>query len=263
MSLAFTASPFNNENDYVDVKNGDTPITRKKQTNNRTQKRTNTNSGNNGNNGNTDKVNTLLASIHNSEANDSEMGDFNPPSPPQSSGVQNTIIKEQMTNLNQGQGQGQEPSSKANVEPPSYPPHNPGQMFDDEVDMSGFNEKSFAEDYYRKMIPNYGKKTNNMYQSQQHDDPPHGARLHQRNEFYPYPLPSSTMNQYYNQSGGGSSAAAGDNVIEKLNYMINLLEESHDERTGSVTEEVILYSFLGIFIIFIADSFARVGKYTR
>ena len=261
MSLAFTASPFNNENDYVDVKNGDTPITRKKQTNNRTQKRNNTNSGNNGN---TEKVNTLLASIHNSGANDSEMGDFNPPSPPQSSGVQNTIIKEQMTTLgqSQGQGQGQEPSSKANVEPPSYPPHNPGQMFDDEVDMNGFNEKSFAEDYYRKMIPNYGKKANNMYQQEQqqqqrqYEDPPHGASLHQRNEFYPYPLPSSTMNH-------SSMPNNGDNVIEKLNYMINLLEESHDERTGSVTEEVILYSFLGIFIIFIADSFARVGKYTR
>lgn len=251
MSLAFTASPFNNENDYVDVKNGDTPITRKKQTNNRTQKRTN-----GSNNVNSDKVNTLLASIHNLGSNEGEMGDFNPPSPPQSSGVQNTIIKEQMTNLSQGQVQ--EPSSKASSEPPSYPPHNPNQMFDDEVDMNGFNEKSFAEDYYRKMIPNYGKRTNNMYQ-QQHDDPPHGSQLHQRNEFYPYPLPSSSMNQHYNTPSGSN----GDNVIEKLNYMINLLEESHDERTGSVTEEVILYSFLGIFIIFIADSFARVGKYTR
>ena len=59
-----------------------------------------------------------------------------------------------------------------------------------------------------------------------------------------------------------SNGRDGD-IMEKLNYMINLLEESQDERTGSVTEEVILYSFLGIFIIFIADSFARVGKYTR
>jgi hypothetical protein len=48
-----------------------------------------------------------------------------------------------------------------------------------------------------------------------------------------------------------------------LNYMIHLLEESHDERTGHVTEEVILYCFLGIFIIFIVDSFVKVGKYSR
>ena len=37
--------------------------------------------------------------------------------------------------------------------------------------------------------------------------------------------------------------------VEKLNYMINLLEEQQDQKTGSVTEEVVLYSFLGVFII--------------
>jgi len=45
--------------------------------------------------------------------------------------------------------------------------------------------------------------------------------------------------------------------------MINLLEEQQDEKTNNVTEEVVLYSFLGIFIIFVVDSFARVGKYVR
>ena len=45
--------------------------------------------------------------------------------------------------------------------------------------------------------------------------------------------------------------------------MIHLLEEQQDEKTGHVTEELILYSFLGIFIIFIVDSFARAGKYVR
>jgi hypothetical protein len=52
-------------------------------------------------------------------------------------------------------------------------------------------------------------------------------------------------------------------VMEKLNYMIHLMEEQQDQRTNTVTEEVVLYSFLGVFIIFIVDSFARVGKYTR
>lgn len=55
-----------------------------------------------------------------------------------------------------------------------------------------------------------------------------------------------------------------DALVDKLNHIIGLLEESHDERTNNVTEEVILYSFLGIFIIFIVDSFSRVGaKYVR
>ncbi len=54
-----------------------------------------------------------------------------------------------------------------------------------------------------------------------------------------------------------------DLLLKKLNYMITLLEEQQDEKTNNVTEEVILYSFLGIFIIFIADTFVRAGKYTR
>ena len=54
-----------------------------------------------------------------------------------------------------------------------------------------------------------------------------------------------------------------DLLLTKLNYMIHLLEEQRDERTGHVTEEIILYCFLGIFVIFIVDSFARVGKYVR
>jgi hypothetical protein len=45
--------------------------------------------------------------------------------------------------------------------------------------------------------------------------------------------------------------------------MINLLEEQQDQKTGNVTEEVVLYSFLGVFIIFVIDSFSRVGKYVR
>jgi len=56
----------------------------------------------------------------------------------------------------------------------------------------------------------------------------------------------------------------GDNKLtEKLNYMIHLLEQQQDERTNNVMEEFILYTFLGVFIIFIADSFSRTGKYTR
>lgn len=53
------------------------------------------------------------------------------------------------------------------------------------------------------------------------------------------------------------------NISQKLNYIISLLEETKDERTQSAMEDVILYSFLGIFVIFIVDTFVRVGRYTR
>ena len=42
-----------------------------------------------------------------------------------------------------------------------------------------------------------------------------------------------------------------------------MMEEQKDEKTKNVTEELVLYLFLGVFIIFTVDSFARASKYTR
>ena len=67
---------------------------------------------------------------------------------------------------------------------------------------------------------------------------------------------------YYDRASSGPTVHR-DELIDKLDYMIHLLEEQREIKTGSVTEEVILYSFLGVFIIFVLDSFARAGKYTR
>ena len=69
---------------------------------------------------------------------------------------------------------------------------------------------------------------------------------------------------YYTQASDSQSIKGQrDHLIEKLNYMIHLLEEQQDEKTDNVTEELILYLFLGVFVIFVVDSFARAGKYTR
>ena len=54
-----------------------------------------------------------------------------------------------------------------------------------------------------------------------------------------------------------------DSLMEKINYMIHMMEEQQHEKTGNITEEFILYTFLGVFIIFIVDSFNRTTKYTR
>jgi len=54
-----------------------------------------------------------------------------------------------------------------------------------------------------------------------------------------------------------------DKFTEKINYMIHLLEEQQKEPTKHITEEFILYTFLGIFVIYIVDSFTRIGKYIR
>jgi uncharacterized protein (DUF1501 family) len=73
--------------------------------------------------------------------------------------------------------------------------------------------------------------------------------------------------QYMPSVFQGSSSDSHDDskglMLQKLDHIISLLEDQHDEKTGHVTEELILYCFLGVFIIFIVDSFARAGKYVR
>lgn len=61
----------------------------------------------------------------------------------------------------------------------------------------------------------------------------------------------------------GSKRSGQDELLHKLDKILFLLEEQRDQKTDHVTEEVVLYSFIGIFIIFVLDSFARAGKYVR
>jgi len=69
---------------------------------------------------------------------------------------------------------------------------------------------------------------------------------------------------YYSKMGIGSGAGgSSDKLMEKINYMIHLLEEQQNEKTNNITEEFILYTFLGVFMIYIADSFVRAGRYVR
>jgi hypothetical protein len=66
---------------------------------------------------------------------------------------------------------------------------------------------------------------------------------------------------YYNQSA--KTGEQSDGVMQKLNYITHILEDIQMEKTSNITEELILYTFLGVFTIFIVDAFARVGKYHR
>lgn len=61
----------------------------------------------------------------------------------------------------------------------------------------------------------------------------------------------------------GSDSEPNSAIMQKLNRITNILEDIQMEKTSNITEELILYSFLGVFVIFVVDSFARVGKYHR
>ena len=73
-----------------------------------------------------------------------------------------------------------------------------------------------------------------------------------------------TKEPYYAKMGiskGGEYS--GDKVMDRLNYMTQMLEALQMEKTNHVTEEFVLYSLLGVFMIYIVDGFSRGGKYVR
>ena len=92
----------------------------------------------------------------------------------------------------------------------------------------------------------------------------HSQSLSNYNKSYE-PSQSVSSSPYYAKMGiSSTSSSAGESqLMEKINYMIHLLEEQQHEKTENITEEFLLYTFLGVFVIFIVDSFARAGKYTR
>ena len=87
---------------------------------------------------------------------------------------------------------------------------------------------------------------------------------------------SNSDNDYYDQyalyknnsmeSNNNNNDYVSNNnteLLKKLDNILHILEEQNEEKTNYIIEELILYVFLGIFIIFIIDSFVKAGKYTR
>ena len=147
------------------------------------------------------------------------------------------------------------------------------KIHDDEEednDLSDYQPLGNPQSAAGERMENNGTNMDEIMESQQML-PPHQQSKQSIQENFTQ-LPSEYAKQYYQQyvpyfnQGSDDSTPTGvnkDDLLTKMNQIIYLLEEQQDESTGHVTEELILYSFLGIFIIFIVDSFARAGKYTR
>ena len=178
-------------------------------------------------------MNSVLEKIHKTQKEEDEndnLGDFNPPPKPESAGVNKTIATEQMQTMLSHNNKNMFTLGKA---------PQPNYENADNLDLNNYgnNYSDDNSEYYQKYLANYQSNMNGP----------------QNRPYYKSALNQMAMN----------ASPDNDVLLKKINYMINLLEEQQDERTNNVTEEVILYSFLGIFIIFIADSFAKAGKYIR
>lgn len=253
MSLAMTAASIDNDtyNSIINNNQNESIINKKRVSNNhnKTQRRVQNNEFNH------NKVNSVLESIHNrlpdedddatsynpnglnSPAKHSEnFTPLNPLEPPMSVGgdrVKQQLHQQQQQQQIHTQLQGKK-EGMTNLVP------QPTEQYEMDLQelQTNFMNDSQVRDYYRKLLPNYNEvqKQNNNFNSRQ-----------------------NTLNKdnFYNTNDTNQV------LTDKLNYVISLLEEQQDQRTNNVAEEVVLYSFLGVFIIFVADSFARAGKYVR
>jgi hypothetical protein len=229
MSLAMFAAPFD-DNPSNEMSNNKIMPNNKKPAHNKTQRKLAKYDMDH------NKVNSVLEEIHNNSTEDDEnpLGDFNPPPIPDSAGVSKTIATEQTMQLNKQKNT--EMFRIMGNTPQPNTPMDVGHAYANQLD------PKTADEYYKKIIPGYDSTRQNVNKP------------------------------YYNATYGNQAPSYGshqqttgeqDVLLQKLNYMIHLLEEKQDEKTNNVMEEVILYSFLGIFIIFVVDSFSRVGKYVR
>ena len=83
-----------------------------------------------------------------------------------------------------------------------------------------------------------------------------------------YQVPTKITNAPYYSGGAGLRSQGGtlsnDNtLLDKINYMIHLLEEQSNEKTHNSMEEFAMFTLVGVFIIYVLDSFSRSGRYTR
>jgi hypothetical protein len=52
-------------------------------------------------------------------------------------------------------------------------------------------------------------------------------------------------------------------LLDKMNQILEMFEDQKEIKTGQKNEEIVLYCFLGVFIIYIMDSFVNIGRYSR
>jgi hypothetical protein len=174
-----------------------------------------------------DKVNSVLASIHKGFSDEDDEDTFTSMNPI-SAGLERPSVKNKIAKIEKMTNR-MDMNDDTSV---------PSPLEQSEIDLQKLEINYMNDDqvrqYYKKIMPNY-------------------------QEFVKSSKPVSVQHSNYSTDEHEPS----NPVVNKLNYIINLLEENQDQRTNNVTEEVILYSFLGVFIIFVVDGFTRVGKYVR
>ena len=278
MSLAMTAQSIENS-DYNN--NSDNHIINRKRTNNKTQKRMPASFGDIDHS----KVQNVLNSIYRnlSDDIDNNLGDYkpransapvngsynaiNPLAPPASmrqKQEQKYDQKGQPNDQKEGMTNGDYNADDVNNYSNKFVPQpvqNDNMDLQDLQDVYMNNEQ--VKRYFKNLAPNVGQNSDPNASLNRGQNSGSNAFINRDQNSDQNSDQNASLNRVSNSDSRTNVGDTNHVLITKLNYMINLLEEQQDERTNNVTEEVILYSFLGVFIIFVVDGFARVTRYTR
>ena len=126
-----------------------------------------------------------------------------------------------------------------------------------EADLKAENEKVLGDFYASEMTEDVKRQMDSVKSSQD--------LYHNENVSADY-LISNNLNMS-KVSGDPRNKIIGDDsreeLLDKLNYIINLFEDEREIKTNKKNEEIVLYCFLGIFVIYVLDSFVSIGKYKR
>ena len=183
------------------------------------------------------RINQLLETMTSLDADNdgANLANFQPPPKPEVS------MKKSGANYGPGVGVGSQADSPIDFQPNEYQVPPPQNVLQRQRGGAGYTSVDF--DRQTAEYSNY----NHVYDPNRVVHKPH------------YVVPNVS-------SGGGAGAGNpgfNDELMKKVNYMIHMLEQQEIEKTANITEEFILYTFLGVFIIYIVDSFSRSGRYIR
>ena len=126
------------------------------------------------------------------------------------------------------------------------------------------NVHSFKEENENDLADFYNKEMNNslekqISESQYKQTMSNGDSVHQKDYLISNNLDMNKINADQSKGHYGSNKE----ILHKLNYIINMFEKQKEVKTNQKNEEVVLYCFLGIFVIYVLDSFVYIGKYSR
>ena len=172
----------------------------------------------------------------------------------------NNKVETMMKHLNLSDDNDDGVEGLADFNPPNNPVSSGVERTKNSVsNMEGFQNTTEGIDNTDENYANYGTGGN----SDNSDNDVSKEGFQEANGTYAQQYYKQFVPYYSNASNIKEGASSNPEIMEKLNYLVNLIENNNDEKVNSITEELVLYCFLGVFIIFIVDSFAKVGKYVR